>query len=315
MGGSGGRGGGGFFGGANPADIKKGLEQAIKETERKSLEIGIDEVIGKLLAVYNDRDRDRIAKCLGEIEECASDTIEGLETILFGGSIAKHTYIDGVSDVDALLVVNRDELTGYTPGEILQELATSLRAALPRERVSDVRTGNLAITVTYGDGMEIQLLPATRTQKGFLIPDNRGASWRAIEPKEFSQALTKANARLDNRLIPTIKLAKSAISGLPEHLTLSGYHVEAMAMKAFSDYAGKRSYPDMLKHFFQSAKDQVLRPTVDVTGQNKFVDEGLGAAGGTIRRSAAAALSRIGRRLENATTVAEWKTILDPDAS
>jgi hypothetical protein len=312
MGGSGG--GGGFFGGAHPADVKKGIEEAIKETERKSLEIGIDDVIGKLLAMYNDRDRELIAKNLGEIEECASDTIEGIETILFGGSIAKHTYIDGISDVDALLVVNGDELTGSSPKEILAELATSLRAAL-KEKVTDIRTGNLCLTATYSNGMEIQLLPATRTNKGFLIPDEAGRRWRSIEPKEFSQALSRANERLENRLIPAIKLAKSVISGLPEHLTLSGYHVEAIAMKAFSDYGGKRSYPEMLKHFFRSASDQVMRPTVDVTGQNKFVDEGLGAAGSTIRRSAAAALSRIGRRLENATTADEWKAILDPDAS
>lgn len=310
MGGSGG--GGGFFGGADPEEVRKGLEQAIKETARKALEIGLDKEIGRLLAFYNDRDRQKIAEYLADIEECASDTIEGTETILFGGSVAKHTYIDGVSDVDSLLLVNREDLTGYTPGDILEELASSLRAALPKERVPDIRTGDLAITVTYADGTEIQVLPAARTSSGFVIPDDKGARWRQINPKEFSSDLTNANAKLGRALIPTIKLAKSVISGLPESLKLSGYHVEALALKAFAGYTGKQSYPEMLMHFFRTASELVQRPTPDITGQSKFIDEDLGPARSTARRSASAALSRIARRLENATTVEEWKSILDP---
>lgn len=310
MGGSGG--GGGFFGGANPEDVLKGLENAIKETERKALEIGLGKAIGELLAFYNDRDRDKITKYLTEIEQCASETIDGTETVLFGGSVAKHTYIDGVSDVDSLLIVNRADLTGYAPREVLEELVSSLRAALPKERAPQIRAGNLAITVTYADGTEIQLLPAARTKGGFLIPDDRGARWRHINPKEFSEALSKANARLGQTLIPTIKLAKSVISGLPESLKLSGYHVEALAIRAFAQYTGTRSYPEMLKHFFRTASSLVQRPATDVTGQSRFVDEELGPARSTPRLAAAAALARIARRLENATTVEQWKAILDP---
>src|SRR5215218_2656168 len=109
MGGSGG--GGGFFGGdRKPDQLREEVRQAIEETNRKLVQVAVAELVGRLLATYNSRDYDAVAKRVAEIEAAVSEEVEGTEELLFGGSVAKRTYGDGLSDIDSLLIINRDEV-------------------------------------------------------------------------------------------------------------------------------------------------------------------------------------------------------------
>src|SRR5207249_11392868 len=121
---------------------------------------------------------------------------------------------------------------------------------------------------------------------------------------------TKANHALSNNLVPTIKLAKAIIASFPDQQRLSGYHVEALALKAFEGYEGEKVHAKLLKHFFEKASNLVLKPTKDVTGQSTFVDEDLGKSGNERRQAVSTALQRVARRIDNARSVEEWREIL-----
>lgn len=124
--------------------------------------------------------------------------------------------------------------------------------------------------------------------------------------------MTQANQRLTNALIPTIKLAKSAMSNLPEDIRPTGYHVEALALKAFSAYKGDQLPRAMLPHLFRQASDAVLRPVPDVTGQSRHVDANLGPPGSDARKRLAAACERIARRLDGARSRDQWREVVEP---
>jgi len=177
-----------------------------------------------------------------------------------------------------------------------------------------VETGTLAVTVHYKDGMEIQVLPAINTDKGVKIPNRTGDRWSSIDPSGFTAALSKANNALGMKLVPAIKLVKAINSTLPERAQLSGYHIESLAIEAFKGYTGERTPEAMTGHFFRSAKDLVLSPIKDKTGQSLHVDHYLGAAASSKRKIAHAVLDRIDRRLKLADTsndLSRWQEFFE----
>jgi predicted nucleotidyltransferase len=307
MGGSGG--GGPLY---TTGDAEKLREGAITEAERASLEADVNARLGSILANINERDVAKVAQYLEEIKEALSDQIEGFDTLLFGGSVAKHTYVDGLSDIDSLVIVENP--TRLRPRRLQEAFAEALQSTLGRENVKEVKVGNLAVTIEYKDGTEVQLLPAVRQGDGFVISSSDGKSWRRIEPKQFAERLTRVNQAVGGGVVPVIKLAKSVIAGLPQDRRLSGYHAEALAIAAFEGYRGKRTPMEMLKHFFDIAAKNVERPIHDVTGQSSTVDEYLGPAGSEDRRRVANSLARVARQMQTAMSVDEWDEILNPES-
>jgi hypothetical protein len=267
--------------------------------------------VSGLLAAFNSRDYEKTSKHLEEIEAALGEEIDGMDTLLFGGSVAKRTFVDGLSDVDSLVVIDKEEVQTTTPDAMLADFATALRQHLPESAVKEVSAGSMAVTVEYKDGMVLQLLPAARTRSGLLIPDGR-SGWRAIKPKEFTEALTRENQRLTMALVPTIKLAKSAMSRLPDDIRPTGYHVEALALRVFADYRGEHRPRLMLPHLFSEAAKAVLRPMADVTGQSRHLDANLGLSGSDARRRLSATCERLARRMDGARSADEWREVLEP---
>ena len=174
---------------------------------------------------------------------------------------------------------------------------------LRRELGYDVRVneGHLAVTVVFPDGMTIQILPAIRTNSGVRIPASAGEGWSSvIRPEAFAARLTDRNQSNGGRIVPVIKLAKAALTDLPEEVKPSGYHVESLAIEAFRRYEGPRTYKAMLHHFFQAASELVKSPIRDSTGQSLHVDNYLGSANSRERRYLSGVFDRIARRMSNA---------------
>jgi hypothetical protein len=162
--------------------------------------------------------------------------------------------------------------------------------------------------------MEIQVLPAIRTQEGVKIPNRTGERWSSIDPKGFTRALSKANSAMSMKLVPTIKLVKAINSTLPKHTQLSGYHIESLAIEAFRSYEGEKTPEAMCRYFFSRAKEIVMAPIKDKTGQSLHVDEYLGATGSKQRKLAHAVLDRIDRRLNLADTssdLSRWQEFFE----
>ena len=269
--------------------------------------------LGELLASVNDRDNALVAARVEEISSCVEDEIEESISVLYGGSVAKHTYVDGLSDIDTLLIFNRTELAGQKPLAILKFCKELLASKLGEK--ADVTTGSLAVTITYKDGMIVQALPALRTKDGLKIAASwAGDRWADVDPEAFQRALTRRNQQCNNKLVPTIKLTKAVNATFPESLQLSGYHIEALAITAFRNYSGDMTTAAMLPYFFDQASRLVLQPIKDRSGQSIHVDGYMGKPKSAVRHQASQVLSRVYRKMRNASaagSIDQWRSIFE----
>ena len=79
----------------------------------------------------------------------------------------RHTYVDGLSDVDVLMTLNDSSLVSQSAQTTIERMAELIRQRLPN---SDVSTGQMAVTIKYSDDIEVQVLPAIRTPSGIRVP-------------------------------------------------------------------------------------------------------------------------------------------------
>jgi predicted nucleotidyltransferase len=306
-----GAGGGGIFWSRTPDEVRDLVRRAEDKTSVAAFESTLSETLGSLLGAYNSRDHSLVGERLEDIKAGLAGEIEGSFDQLFGGSVAKHTYVDGLSDIDSLVIVNDTELEGKSPQAVLEKMEEILRNALKTE--AQVHHGRMAVTVAYGDGMVIQLLPAIKTDGVHVhVPSSRTEGWSRINPLAFQEALTRRNKECGGKLVPVIKLAKAINGQLPEPQRLSGYHMESLAIAAFRDYQGPYTSASMLPIFFERSRELILSPISDRSGQSIHVDGYLGDANSEGRQAMAHVFGRIGRRMRNATVAGsteQWKSI------
>jgi predicted nucleotidyltransferase len=308
MGGGGGGGsGGGPIGPANIEEVRRRAAELAGQAERNA---EINELLATELATINARDTEKISGYLDDIIEALQTEIESVEKTLFGGSVSKNTYVEGLSDIDALVILDREGLGDKTPADLQNEFERILDASLKGRDIETVRKGELAVTLRYRDGTEIQLLPAIRRGDRLAIASADGKEWRPIHPRSFAQKLSEVNGQQGGQMIPALKLAKAIIGNMPSGEQISGYHAEALAVAAFQNYSGPRAPKTMVAEFFSSAKENVLRPIKDVSGQSHHVDEKLGDADSSARRALSAALGRIARATGTDSTATDWAKLL-----
>jgi hypothetical protein len=312
----GGGGGGGAFVHRSPEELRDQVRKAEDKTTIAAFQADLSRMLGELLGAYNGRDSKTAGDRLDEVKSALEGEIDGTFDQLFGGSVAKHTYVDGMSDIDSLILINETELADASPQAALGRIENTIRRRLGNQAA--VEHGRMAVTVDYGDGMVIQLLPAIRTKRGELrVPSSRRDGWSTINPVAFQEVLTRRNQECAGKLVPTIKLAKAICGQLPEAQRLSGYHMESLAIAAFRKFAGEKTTTAMLPVFFDRAQALVLSPMRDSTGQSVHVDAYLGPANSDARLAASHLLGRLARRIRNATaagSMAQWRALfgLDP---
>jgi len=293
-----------------PGPLQDLIRQSGEDTEQKRLESSINDYLQNLLVSLNERDSEKVQKYVDDILGVLGEEHE-IERFLFGGSVAKHTFVDGLSDIDALVVLKRADLEGKNPREVLKSFFDSLHDGLTHDHVVTLDKGNLAVTVTYRDGTEIQLLPAKRHGREISISNEDGSAWKVINPKVFQRELTKANERLNRTLIPTIKVMKSILSSLPDDVRPTGYHVESLGLDATKGYRGPKTLKSLLLHALTGASRRVLYPIADITNQSRHVDAYLGKRNSDERVKLSNAVAGIARRLNAASTVDRWKEIIE----
>lgn len=286
-------GSGGHFDGASARQDIKSVQDAVQDT---AYETACNVFLRELLVGFNDRDVDAVRTHVREIESALGREVEGSIDLMFGGSVSKHTYIDGLSDVDAMVVLDNCELADATPDIAKFYLVNRLQERFPRTEITE---GHLAITVHFSD-IDVQLLPAVTCNGTTHISGESGNQWAPIRPKQFAEVLSRVNADHASKVIPVVKLAKAIISNLPEQQQISGYHAESLAVNIFRSYAGPYTLKDMTKHFFDEAARHVLSPIRDTTGQSVHVDDAFGDAGSLERKRVSDAFARVTRRMGNA---------------
>ena len=284
-------GSGGFSGYTN--NVKSNLFSSTKNAQLSQRELEINEFLESLLKNFNNRDSVAIQRHLKEIEKVLGKNIDGLDKILFGGSISKKTFIEGTSDVDALVFLDKSLYKNASPKELQDIFYKMLTHRFPNTQIDK---GTLAVTVKFSD-YEIQLLPAFRENGKVQIADKTGNGWsRPINTLAFTDRLTKTNKMNNNKVIPVIKIVKDLFNNLPKKYQLSGYHIEALAVDAFSSYTGRATLYDMTNHLLKHSIKRVLSPMVDVTGQSGTIDSDLGSQNSIQRQQVSYHIKDISKR-------------------
>ena len=229
---------------------------------------------------------------------------------LFGGSVRKGTYVTGLSDVDALLIVNQSPLVNQPPARAIEYVRDTIQDRLRQNTVS---AGNLAVTVRYSEGIEIQILPAIRTNTGGVrIANPRSSQWSNVaRPDDFARKLAKVNTARDGRVVPVIKLAKAMADCFITRPSrkISGYHMESLAIDTFEDYGGPLDPKAMLVHLLGHSIDAVKSPITDSTGQSRYVDEYLGPADSKQRERASTYFGQMRGEVNRCSTRAEFNDL------
>lgn len=292
----GGGGGGYFTGDHDPEALAERARQAEQEVSDAKYSTDVAEYLAKQLATFNDRDVDQTRETLEKVVEAIAEEVADTVQVLFGGSVAKHTYVDGLSDIDALVILGETVASVGTP-----DLAKAMLARTLADRFGDavVTVGTLAVTLTQA-GQEIQLLPAQRINGVTKISNAAGTGWASVQPEAFAKKLTAVNQHLSGKLVPAIKLAKAIIARFPEQRRLTGYHIESLAIAGLRDYNGLHTPKALLHQFFDRASELIRAPIKDSSGQSVHVDEYLGSSNSLDRRIRADSLDRIARRIRNA---------------
>ena len=305
-------GSGGSFVDVKPRALQDQIRRAELDIAQAEFGPRLTELLDSYLATINARDVETTRQRLGVIKDSLADVIEETFDLLFGGSVAKRTFVDGLSDIDTLVVLKDPDRGTGGPKQILRKVARILRAKLAT--TVSVTEGRIAVTVDYSDGMQIQLVPAVSVGGSLRVPGWSGNTWSRIDPKGFTRALTNRNQQCAGKLIPVVKLAKAINGTLPESRQLSGYHIESLAVAAFRSYEGPMVISKMLPYFFREVRTLVLTQMKDKTGQSVHVDEYLGAAHSVLRREVSHLFDRIGKRMENATighSTEQWKAFFE----
>jgi hypothetical protein len=310
-----GSGGGGYIfeRSSSPEDIAKKIREQEARSQNIVFETEVTQLLRELLTYSNDRDVDSINTHLNTIKNALELGIDGSIDIRYGGSVSKHTYVDGLSDVDSLVILNKSELANFTPLQVKEYFAERLRERLPNTKI---RTGDLAVTVKFASGYEIQLLPCIKQEHGIRIASSTNPNeWSHIlKPNKFVEALRYVNIKTSGKMVPLIKLAKNIVSSFPERRKLSGYHLEALAVEIFAKYTGENKPKAMLKHFFSEATKAVLSPIKDKSGQSIHVDNYLKEQNSIERKMVSDSLSSVSRKMQNADgsgDIRVWKEILN----
>lgn len=294
----------------NPKEVERKIKESENGLNDQKFDSEISSLIDAMLSDFNDRDTGSIQKHLHEIKKALENDIEGQINLRYGGSVSKHTYIDGLSDIDSLALINKTELLNKSPDEVKNYFYSKLKERFPS---TEIRKGDLTITLKFSDGKEIQILPTLKTNVGYKIASAKKNEWTNINPKRFALSLRAMNQKMSGKLIPMIKLAKSIISNLPSSRQISGYHAEALSIECFKDYHGQKTTKSMLKHFFETVSSIVKSPIKDKTGQSAHVDDYLGLSNSLQRKMVSDSLAQIGRKIRNADasrSKAQWDELL-----
>ena len=263
----------------------------------------------ELLARYSHRNNVSIRRHIEGL--CSALRRDGnVVQAIYGGSVSRGTDVNGISDVDILLVVNQSSLINRPPSRVIDYVRETLERHLSG---NPIRTGNLAVTVEYADETEVQILPAIRRgTEGFRIARPGSNQWSGtVLPGRFAERLIEVNQRNGSRVLPTIKLAKAIADCFVARSSrkISGYHMEALAMKAFENYHGPQDPKSMLVHLFGNSITAVLTPIRETTGQSATVDEYLGEEGSRLRQRASTYFGQMRGNIKSCRNASDFASL------
>jgi len=283
------------------------LESSLEQTRQQASEAEVAAAFADALSEINQTDTEALNRHKNEILKALETAFEEAYDLRGGGSYTRHTYVNGLSDIDILFflgpyssskIPNKED-----PKAVLTYMKKRLRQRFPNTTIT---SGRMAVTIQFSDGLELQVLPAFRYRSGYRIPDPQGSGWTITQPQVFARLLQERNAEVGGKLLRCIKLAKRICNN--RGVEVKSYHLENMAVKAFEHYSGSRSDEDMLRHLFNQAKVLATTRMKDITGQEAYVDRLTSQTQRTRLSQQLAAIEREVAKAEGDASV--WRTLL-----
>jgi Second Messenger Oligonucleotide or Dinucleotide Synthetase domain len=157
---------------------------------------------------------------------------------LLTGSYPRHTKIYPLDDIDILLVRNTGRVGLVTDGSgvstttAIDDVAQAVSKAygLTATIKKQVRSVNALIK---GLDFGFDIIPAwLRNPDGYWIPDTDTNQWIPTDPEAHARMMTDANARLQLRLKPVIKITKHWNRN--NYDLLRSFHIELICKSIFA---------------------------------------------------------------------------------
>ena len=137
----------------------------------------VNALLADSLREANSRDAETINRHLDTVRQALEGLVNESMDLRFGGSISKHTYVDGISDVDVLAVLSKETAENASPQDLISDFAAALRSRLPN---TDIDIGRISVKVHFSDGTDIQVLPSFPVRNGYKIPRYQGDSCSGV---------------------------------------------------------------------------------------------------------------------------------------
>jgi len=159
---------------------------------------------------------------------------------LLTGSYARHTKIYPLDDIDILLIRNTQKVavstdgSGISPNQALDEVAEAIRKAYLQTATVKKQSRSVNAQIK-GLDFGFDIIPAwLRNPDGYWIPDTDSNSWLPTNPEWHAELMTTANANLQQRLKPVIKMVKHWNRNNLE--LLRSFHIELICKDIFATW-------------------------------------------------------------------------------
>src|SRR6266496_5206397 len=136
------------------------LESSLEQTRQQAAEAEVAAAFADALSEINQTDTEALNRHKNEILKALESAFEDASDLRGGGSYTRHTYVNGLSDIDILA-----DLGPYSSSNIpnkadskavLADVERRLRQRFPN---TDITSGRMAVTMHFSDGLELQILP------------------------------------------------------------------------------------------------------------------------------------------------------------
>ena len=266
-------------------------------TTQKSLDYPYDQA-PVTLASDPKRDREKHMQYRNKAEDAINNGISGSVDIVYAGSVAKGTYVEGVSDVDNHVRINGTSLERMSPDKVKAYMIQQL-SRLPN--VKSVTETSRTVTVKSRNGTEMQFVPVIQTKNGYRVAD--GNRWsNVVYEKRFRRDFQRTNKKCGGRLTALIRILKKENATDPKSQRMSGHHIEVMANRIFKQAPVSKttSLKEMYEYYHQHASRHIRHRMRDVTGQSDYVDKrSLGGPDSEARRSLSRRFASRARRMNH----------------
>jgi hypothetical protein len=185
-----------------------------------------------------DNQRDKIKTSHKHLREKVLQPLDYVSHTFLTGSYKKKTLIKPANDIDVFVVLSGYSKDNIKPNTILDKLKNSLNPKYPQ---TTIKQDKPCIVIEFNH-VTFELTPAIEIpnyyggDSNFYIPEmSKNNRWQNVEnPRVLEKSLTKANQRLNNKLIPLIKMMKHHNKNLRMSGKLASYEIEKIAIENLS---------------------------------------------------------------------------------